>query len=118
MGLQVAGYGLGGFCMSAASLVNSALPLSMGLSVALTGWRTLVTALGSLLGYWVFWGSAGVQGMVWAAGGGLLGLFFGKRRDTAGKDLLLPAMAACLVSACGLAFQILFNLYNTVLEFV
>ena len=108
-GLRVAGYGLGGFCMSATSLANSALPLSLGLSAAMTGWRTLVTALGSLLGYWIFWGNAGLQGFAWAAGGCALGLFFGKRRESREQNLLLPAMAAFWVSACGLFFQVFFR---------
>ena len=98
---------LGGFFMSAASLANAAMPIAMGMICAVTGWRALVMALGSALGYWVFWGRAGVQGAAWAALGCLTALFMGKRRLTEEAPLLIPALTGFLVSASGLAFQVI-----------
>ena len=98
-------FGGAGFLMSAASLGNSPQPLAMGLICAATGWRALVMALGSAAGYWVFWGAAGVQGIVWSVLGCLLALFLGKRRSAAEMPLLIPAVSAFLVSLTGLIFQ-------------
>lgn len=105
----VAAYVLGGFLMSAASLMNSPMPLAMGMICALTGWRAAAAALGSLGGYWVFWGAAGWQGMVWTGFGCMIALFFGKRRAIQETPLLVPAMAAFLVSSAGLVFQVVFG---------
>ncbi len=103
----VLGYGMTGFLVSAASVGSSPQPLAMGLICALTGWRTLVMALGSLLGYRTFWGSTGAQGMVWSFGGCLTALFLGKRRPLREGEWLLPAVASLIVSVTGLAFQML-----------
>ncbi len=102
----VAAYALAGFLLSAASLINAALPLAMGLICAVTGWRALVVSLGSALGYWVFWGTAGYQGMVWSALGCLTALFLGKRRMAEEMPLLIPSVAGLLVASTGLGFQI------------
>ena len=98
-----------GFLFSAASLGNAAQPLSMGLICAVTGWRALVIALGSMLGYRVFWGDAGVQGMIWAAAGCLLTLLLGKQKEAKEQPLLIPAVAALLVAVIGLSFQVLWE---------
>ena len=108
-GAMVAGYALAGFLMSAASLLNHPLPMAMGLICAVTGWRSLVMALGSAVGYRLFWGAAGVQGVVWSGLGCLLSLFLGKRKAVQDAPLLLSAVAAFLVSATGLAFQVFFQ---------
>lgn len=105
-GLMVTGYALAGFLMSAASLVNHAQPLAMGLICAVTGWRALVMTLGAMAGYPLFWGAAGTQGMVWAALGCLLALFLGKKKVSQEAPLLMSAIAAFCVSATGLAFQV------------
>ncbi len=106
-GGQAAAWAGGGFLLSAASLGNSPQPLAMGLICAQTGWRALVMALGSILGYRVFWGSGGVQPMVWSAAGALLALFLGKRTDVENQPLLFPLLAAVLVAVIGLSFQVL-----------
>ena len=54
--LRVGAYGLIGFCLSAASLLNSPQTFCLGLISAFSGWRSLMLALGSALGYWAFWG--------------------------------------------------------------
>lgn len=98
-----------GFLLSAASLGNAPQPLAMGLICAVTGWRALVMTLGSILGYQVFWRDAGIQGMVWSAAGGLVSLFLGKQAEPDTRPLLIPAMAAFLAAAIGLAFQMVWE---------
>ena len=96
---------LAGFGLSAASLNHSALPLSMALVCACTGWSSVLVAVGGALGYLLFWSSAGFQGFFWLMGGLSVSLFLGDRRLTAQTPLLLPAMAALVVSAVGVLFQ-------------
>ena len=102
-------YALGGFASGAASLGNAAIPLAMGLVSALTGWRTAVAALGAAAGYWIFWGAAGLQGIVWTICGCIVGLFLGKRSASQETPLLIPAVNAFVVSATGLIFQLFFR---------
>ena len=109
LGVRTAAYGTGGLLLSAASLGNFAQPLAMGAVCGVTGWRALVMGLGAVLGYWVFWGMAGVQAMVWAALGTLLALFGGKRKEIEEMPLLLPAAAALAIAVTGLLFQILWQ---------
>ena len=103
---MVLAYGGSGFLLSAASLGNYPQPLAMGLISAATGWRALVMSLGAMAGYPTFWGSAGNQGIVWSAAGGLLALLLGKREETREQPLMLPALAAFLTAVAGLVFQI------------
>ena len=67
-------YGGSGFLLSAVSLGNVPQPVAMGMICAATGWRAAVMTLGAIVGYPVFWGRAGEQGILWAASGGLLAL--------------------------------------------
>ena len=106
MGARVTAYAGAGFLLSAASLANAAQPFAMALLCSLTGWRTLVMGLGSIVGYNLFWGAYGLQGMVWAVMGSLTGLIMGKRRIVAEAPLLIPALAGFWVSGAGLAFQV------------
>ena len=108
-GAKVVAYGGSGFLLSAASLRNACMPIAMGCVCAVTGWRALVMCLGSMLGYHLFWGAAGIQGIFWAAGGGLLALFIGKRKEQQDYPLLLPAGAAFLVAVLGLSFRLLWE---------
>ena len=105
----VLGYGITGFLTGAASLGTSPQPLAMGLICALTGWRTLVMALGSALGYRVFWGEAGSQGVVWSLGGCLAALTLGRRQPLREGQWLMSAVAALIVSTTGLVFQVVFG---------
>lgn len=103
-GAKVAACGGSGFFLSAASLSQSFQPLAMGLVCAMTGWRSVVMALGAMAGYRLFWGEAGLQGVVWAAGGCLLALIFGKGTLAEEMPLLIPALAGVIVAVTGLIF--------------
>lgn len=103
---RILGYGGSGFLLSAASLSNFSQPIAMGLICAGTGWRALVMCLGSLLGYGVFWGAAGAQGMVWSVTGCLMALLLGKREEIRDQPLMMPALAALMVAVTGLFFQL------------
>ena len=105
-GARILAYTGSGFLLSAASLSNVPQPLAMGLICAVTGWRALAMTLGTILGYRVFWGAAGTQGIVWAAAAGLVALFLGKREDAREQPLLIPAIAALITATTGLAFQL------------
>ena len=98
---KLAAYGGSGFFLSAASLQGGCQPLAMGLICAMTGWRALVMALGAAAGYRLFWGSDGLEGMVWAGMGCLLTWFLG-REDLSRQ--LLPAAAGMVTAATGLVF--------------
>ena len=96
----------GGFVLSAASLMNRAQPLALGLTASLTGWRALAAGLGALVGYRFFWGPAGWQGVVWMAFGLLCALLLGNREEVREQPLLMPALSSLIASASGLGFQL------------
>ena len=101
--LRIAGYFLAGFVFSAASLANHPMPLGMSILFAFSGWGTVVTALGSALGYLVFWGSSGYQGLLWIGGALLAKTVFANRYQ--GLLLLYCALSALIISAGGVMFQ-------------
>ncbi len=102
---RAAAHFLAGFGLSAASLCNAALPLSMGLVFACSGWSAVLVAAGGSLGYLVFWGSMGQQGIAWLLAGLLVTLLLGDGRIYLETPLLLPALAGFIVSATGVIFQ-------------
>ena len=99
-------YGGSGFLLSAVSLGNAPQPMAMGMICGATGWRALLMTLGAVVGYPVFWGRAGEQGILWAASGGLLALLVGKREESREQPLMIPAIAAFLTAITGLCFQV------------
>lgn len=103
--LRVGLHLLAGFCLSAASLVSTPLPLAMALTCACTGWSAVLVALGGAAGYFVFWQQAGQQPIVWLAAGLILTLLLGDRRLIRSAPLLLPATAGLVVAVCGVLFQ-------------
>ena len=105
LGMKWLALGAGGFFLSAAGLREAAQPLTMGLVCAFPGWQGAVIGLGAVLGYPVFWGTAGLQGLAWTAGA--LGLGFLFRKETSLHQALLRcALAAFWVSLVGLLFQL------------
>ena len=103
---KVAGCFLCGFFLSAASLTQRCQPLAMGLLCATTGWRALLLALGSGLGYLFFWGSAGQQALLWIGLALPVALILGRRQIVHESVFLMSAIAALILSASGLFFQI------------
>ncbi len=103
--MNLAGAFLGGFCLSAASLANLPQPFCLAvLCAGLPGWLPLPFALGGCLGYRVFWGNAGLQGLIWIASGLPVCVLLGQQGR---KIRLLPAgLAGLVVAVCGVIFQV------------
>ena len=106
--LRVCAHLLAGFFLSAASLSNQAQTFALGLVCATSGWPAALIAIGGCLGYPIFWGSAGFQGILWMVAG--LGLsFLGSYSNTSTRmPLLIPLGASLVAAASGLLFQIRF----------
>ncbi len=111
-------YGLSGFLLSAASLLNSPQPIAMGLICAAPGWTSAVMALGAMAGYPAFWGMAGGQGILWAALGAALSLMLGTRQEVRDHPLTIPALAGVFTALSGLAFQVFLKDDTAILVFL
>lgn len=99
---------LGGLMLSAASLARTPLPLTLGVLCALPGgWSCVLTALGGVGGYRLFWGGDAAAGIIWMGVGLLIRLILGNRNPNALHGLLLPCLAALTVSCTGLALLLL-----------
>lgn len=98
------GYFAAGFAFSAASLGQQMLPLSLALVCAGGGWSAVLTALGGVVGYRVFWGAI-QQPLVWLAVGLLVALLLGDKRISRDNPLLMPAITGLIVAASGVLFQ-------------
>ncbi len=110
--LQLVGYLLAGFFLSAAALNRDFQPIVMGFCCAVgSGWPGIAIALGGCTGYLVFWGAGAVQGLAWMIGGLLVGGFVADRPICARQKLLVPALAALIVAGCGVLF--LFHFQDT-----
>lgn len=103
-------YALAGFLLSAASLGNVALPLTLGLVCACSGWSAVLCAAGGCLGYWVFWGSLAQQPMVWLLLGTATAVLLTDRQLTRQAPLLVPAIGCLIVAVSGVIFQV--HLYD------
>ena len=99
------GWFLAGLGLSAASLANVSLPLSMGLVFSASGGSAVLAALGGCAGYLLFWGKAGLQGVGWCLLGAVATLLLKNRRLERETPLLLPAVAGLTVSGMGVLFQ-------------
>lgn len=94
-----AGYLAGGALLAALRIWGQMQPGAMGLIVASRGWRCLCGALGGAVGYWMFWGRAGLQGMAWCAGALLLAFLLPKSGQSR-----MAAGSAGVVAGLGLFF--------------
>lgn len=94
-----------GFCLSAASLGNGFLPLTMGFICACTGGNAVLASVGGILGYLFFWG--GVQPVAWCASALLLSALLADKRICRDAPLLLPMAAGLAVALWGVLFQAL-----------
>ena len=109
--LQGGGYLLAGFFGSAASLGHRLQPVALGLLCAQSGWPAILVAVGSAVGYLLFWGNQGPVGVVWIALGLAVSLILQGRKIQRETPLLMPAIAGCIVAATGLLFQY-YQLYS------
>lgn len=98
-----------GFALSAAALQNAPQPFAMAFVCACSGFSALPAALGSALGYRLFWADAGWQGVLWSVLAGCAALLVGQLRNVKQRPLLLAMLCAFIVSGCGVIFQILYN---------
>ena len=104
--LQTAGAFAAGFCLSAASLGNYLQPFALAILCAgLPGWLPAAYAIGSAVGYWLFWDMAGLQGILWVAAALPVGVLVARQQRLSRIDLLLPAFASLIVAAGGVVFQ-------------
>ncbi len=103
--LQGTGYFLAGFLGSAASLRHHLQPVVLGFLCALSGWPAVLVAVGSSLGYLLFWGNQGPVGVVWSAMGLAVSLLLQGRNVRRETPLLMPAISCCVIAATGLLFQ-------------
>lgn len=101
-----AAYFSGGFLLSAASLAQRCQPLALGLLCAVTGWPATVLAAGAGVGYLCFWGNAGLQGLLWIGLALPVALLLGRRQIVHESVYLMSSIAALIVSASGLFFQV------------
>ena len=102
---RAAGYLLGGFCLSAASLGNQAMPLALGLVCACSGWGAVLATAGGVLGYRIFWGLAGQQMALWLLVGMAASVLLVDRRISRETPFLMPAITGLIVAATGVIFQ-------------
>ncbi len=98
-----------GFFLSAASLAHHALPLCFGMLCACTEWEAVLVALGGSAGYLAFWGSAGLQGLLWMGFGLAVALTVGRKAVIEEYPIILPGLAGFLVSLSGLIFQVVWE---------
>ena len=104
--LKRLGYFFAGFGLSAASLDSHLQPFCLGLLCAgMPGWLPAFFGVGSALGYWVFWGMKGLQGVLWIAAALPVGVLVARNRRLGKVELLQPALASLIVAASGVLFQ-------------
>ena len=108
----------GGLLLAAASLARQCQPLALGLLCAFTGWPAVAMASGAGLGYLLFWGAAGYQGLVWVGLALPVALILGRRQIVHESVYLMSAICALIVSASGLLFQIFYHDSTTVLVYL
>ena len=105
-----------GFILSAASLTHLPLPLAMGLVCALGNWSAALAALGSIIGYRIFWNNT--QCILWIVGALILSWTLGGKKLSRDAPMLLSAAAALTVAVSGIFFQTLYYDTTPILMFV
>lgn len=103
---SAAGHILGGFVLSAASLLHRSLPLAAAAVCGMAGWQGALVALGGAVGYVTYWGQEGIMGMTWISIALIAALTVGDRQITKAAPLLMPSISCLIQAACGLGFQI------------
>ena len=96
--VRITAYLLAGFCFSAAGLANAPMTLAMGLVCACSVWSAVLTALGAVVGYRLFWGGAGYIGAFCVAASLPITLLLSDKRLSRRTPLLLPMLAATIAA--------------------
>lgn len=98
-----AAWALGGFFLSGASLGNFCQSFPLGLVLcAPPGWPAVLAAAGGALGYPIFWGKAGIPGLIWLSLGLLCSLALSKLELRKSVNLLPAAAAGIIVASTDL----------------
>ena len=98
---------LAGLCLTAASLGNAMQPVALAfLCAGISGWMGLPFALGGSVGYWLFWGVSGSQGVAWMAAGIPVCALLYPGKYARNMPLLQPALAGLIVAVWGVIFQV------------
>lgn len=96
-----------GLCLSAASLGNLPQPIAMAvLCAGLPGWLPIPFALGGVAGYWLFWGNAASQSVIWMAAALPVCVVAGWEKGQRRLPLLQPVLSAAIVAVSGVVFQL------------
>lgn len=103
--LRVTAAVLSGFVLSAASLAHHPQPFAPALICILTGPQSALTALGSAVGYLVFWSDGGWEGVMWSALTLLCAQTLGRTRLPARSPWLMSSTAGLVVAVSGLWMQ-------------
>lgn len=106
--LRMAAYAAAGFGLSAASLSHTPMSFALGFVAAGRGWPAVFAALGSCLGYHLFWGDAAQQCILWVIVALPIVLLLADKPITRQTPLLLPALMSLLTAAGGVFFQTVF----------
>ena len=96
-------HSLAGFFLSAASAAARPLPLAMGFICGSSGWRALASALGSMIGYLLFWPRSG-EIFLWLTAALAVSLLE-RWQVWQRAPLLIPALAALIVASSGVFFR-------------
>lgn len=106
LSLQAIAWFLAGLCLSAASLDHYPQPIAPAvLCAGIGGWMPLPYALGASLGYRLFWGDGGLQGIAWMAASLPVCVLMHRGKFAAAAGLLQPALAGLMVAVWGVIFQ-------------
>ena len=103
---RAVGYLLGGFCLSAGSLGNQAMPLALGLVCACSGWGAVLTTAGGVLGYRLFWGAAGQQMALWLLVGLVVSVLLVDKRISRETPFLMPLSSSSSLSLFVMSYPI------------
>ncbi len=94
-----------GFVLSAASLAHHPQPFAPALVCILTGSQSALTALGTAVGYLLFWGNAGWEGVMWTALTLLCAQTLGRTALPARSAWLMSSVAGLVTALSGLWMQ-------------
>ena len=94
---------LGGFFLSAAGAASRPVPIAMGFVCGSGGWSALAGAVGSALGYLLFWQRSG-EILLWLTAALAISLLE-RWQVWERAPLLIPALASLVVAACGVFYR-------------